>query len=197
MPRHRLRSLIVLIGLVASMLPAVVPTVAAASGAGAVQQASCTLGDATALSQVSPLPSQVMRSRGQDHPGLLEAYSRCQYRIFRDGETFTFCEDDYIVGSKVANFDYKASGVARADAIAVLELELDRVWVDGVERVLDRTSYRDLNTVSFGVIVYQVRSFVTRLSPGDHESTWVGTYPGVPVETATVHLHILPRASCV
>lgn len=200
MKRARLRSLLVLIGLVASTLPGVAHTVVAASETdppAAVRQAPCTMGDASALFQVSPLPSQIMRPRGQDHPGLLEAYSRCQYRFFRDGETFTFCEDDFIVGSKVPNFDYKASGLSRAEAIAELELDVDRVWLDGVERVLQRTSYRDLYSVNFGLIVYQVRGFVTQLPPGDHVSAWLGTYPGFPDDTAIVTLHILPRASCV
>ena len=73
----RLRSLALLIALVASLLPGVSPIVAASA---ATQPERCTIGDASALFQVSPLPNQVMRPRGQDHPGLLDAYSRCQYR---------------------------------------------------------------------------------------------------------------------
>jgi hypothetical protein len=199
MTRTRLRSLVVLIGLVASILPGVAPTVVAASAAdspGAIQPVTCSLGDVSALLEVSPLPSQVMRARGQDHPGLLDAYAQCQYRLFRDGETFTFCEDDYIFGSKVANYDYKASGLSREEAIAELDQNVDRAWLDGIERILEASSYKDLYSVTFGLTVYQVRGFIAKLSPGDHVSTWLGRYPGFPDDTATVTLHILPRASC-
>ncbi len=137
-----------------------------------------------------------MRPRGQDHPGLLDAYGRCQYRIFRDGETFTFCEDDFFLGGTVVFWDYKVAGISRAEAIAEMELASDRVWLDGVEQVLERTAYKNLKSVNLGLLVYQVRGFVTQLPPGDHVSVWVGSFPGTPDETATVHLDILPRAQC-
>jgi hypothetical protein len=189
----RLRSLALLIALVASLLPGVSPIVAVSA---ATQPEPCTIGDASALFQVSPLPNQVMRPRGQDHPGLLEAYGRCQYRLFRDGETFTFCEDDFFLGGTVAFWDYKASGISRADAIAEMELSTDRVWLDGVEQVLQRTAYKDLNSLNLGLVVYQVRGFIGQLPPGDHVSVWVGSYPGIPDDIATVNLHILPRELC-
>jgi hypothetical protein len=189
----RLRSLALLVALVASLLPGVSPIVAVSA---ATQPERCTIGDASALFQVSPLPNQVMRPRGQDHPGLLDAYSRCQYRVFRDGETFTFCEGDFFMGGTVAFFDYKAAGISRAAAIAELELATDRVWLDGVEQILQRTAYKDLMSVNLGLIVYQVRGFIIQLPPGDHISTWVGTFPGFPDDTATVTIHILPRELC-
>jgi hypothetical protein len=137
-----------------------------------------------------------MRSRGQDHPGLLEAYSNCQYRVFRDGATYTFCEDDFIVGGIVAYWDYKVDGISRAEAIGILETAVDRVWLDGVEQTLRVTAYKDLNSVNLGVIVYQVRAFVTQLQPRDYVSLWVATYPDGSSDTATVYLHILPRELC-
>ncbi len=195
----RLRSLVVLVALVGALLPGVAPIAAASTGAdlnAAAVQERCTRGDAEALFQVSPLPAQVMRPRGQDHPGLLEAYSNCQYRVFRDGATVTFCEDDFIVGGIVAYWDYKVDGISRAEAIGILETAVDRVWLDGVEQTLRVTAYKDLNSVNLGVIVYQVRAFVTQLQPGDYVSTWVATYPDGPDDTATVYLHILPRELC-
>lgn len=189
----RQRSLALLIALVASLLPGVSPVVGASA---ATQPERCTIGDASALFQVSPLPNQVMRPRGQDHPGLLDAYSRCQYRLFRDGETFTFCQDDFFLAGTVAFFDYKAAGVSRAEAIAEMELFNDRVWLDGVEQALSRTAYKDLNSVTLGLTVYQVRGFIAHLPPGDHVSVWVGSYPGTPDDIATVYLHILPRDLC-
>ena len=189
----RLRSLALLIALVASLLPGVSPIVAVSA---ATQPEGCTFGEASALFQVSPLPNQVMRPRGQDHPGLLDAYGRCQYRFFRDGETFTFCEDDFFLASTVVFWDYKTAGISRAEAIAEMELASDQVWLDGVERVLDRTAYKDLNSANLGLLVYQVRGFVAQLPPGDHVSVWVGSFPGAPDDVATVNLHILPRELC-
>lgn len=204
MQRLRLRSLIVFIALVGALLPGIVPVAAASTGVGldatdqsaAATQERCTEGDAQALFQVSPLPRQVMQPRGQDHPGLLEAYSNCQYRIFNDGAQYTFCETDFIVGGIVAFWDYKAAGISRAEGIAELESAVDRVWLDGVEQTLRVTAYKDLLSVNMGLIVYQVRAFVTQLAPGDHISRWVATYDDGSVDIATVNLHILPTSDC-
>src|SRR4051794_21596537 len=54
----------------------------------------CTIGDAQAMFQVSQIPAYVMRPRGLEQPKLLDSLSQCQYRLFRDGETFTFSEED-------------------------------------------------------------------------------------------------------
>lgn len=204
MRRVRLRSLIVFAALVGASLPGAAPIAAASTVAGlevtdpgaAALQKRCTKGDAEALFQVSPLPRQVMQSRGQDHPGLLEAYSNCQYRIFNDGASYTFCESDYIAGGIVAYWDYKAAGVTRTEAIADIESTVDRVWLDGVEQTLRVTAYKDLYSVNLGLIVYQVRAFVTQLGAGDYVSTWVATYSDGLIDTATVHLHILPSELC-
>jgi len=138
----------------------------------------------------------VMRPRGQDHPGLLEALPRCQYRLFWDGRTVTFCEDDVILGGIVWLWDYKAAGISRADAIADIELTTDRVWLDGEEQVLQQTAFKDVNSAVSGLNVYQHRAFITQFPPGDHVSVWVSTYPGLPDETATVTIRVLPRALC-
>jgi len=195
MRRLPLRSLIVFIALLGMLLPGAAPSAAADIAPAAVQE-RCTEGDAEALLQVSPLPRQVMQPRGQDHPGLLEAYSSCQYRVFNDGATYTFCESDFIVGGIVAYWDYKASGISRADAIAEMESAVDRVWLDGVEQTLRVTAYRDLYSVNLGLTVYQVRAFVTQLAPGAHVSEWVATYDDGSVDTATVHLDIVPSSLC-
>ncbi len=195
MRRLPLRSLIVFAALMGAMLPGAMPVAAIDRDPTALQE-RCTMGDAQALFEVSPLPAQVMRSRGQDHPGLLEAYANCQYRIFRDGATYEFCERDFIVGGIVAYWDYKVAGISRADGIAELESAIDRVWLDGVEQTLRVTAYKDLYSVNLGLIVYQVRAFVTQLAPGDHVSEWVATYADGSEDTATVNLHILPQALC-
>jgi hypothetical protein len=196
MDRTRLRSLVVLVALVVSSLPGVVPV--AASGANseaAAQHAACTVGDARAVLEAIAIVPGVMLPRGQNHPGLLEAVVRCQYRLWHDGETFTACEDDVIVGGIVYFWPYKADGISRAFAVADIELFNDRAWLNGQEQVLERTAYKNVET-SLGTAVWQQRAFITQLPPGDYASVWVSTYPGAPDETATVNVHILPRDQC-
>jgi hypothetical protein len=161
-----------------------------------IQHSPCTAGAAQSLFQELPLGSQVMRPRGQDHPGLLEATARCQYRLFRDGNTVTFCEDDFILGGIVWATAYKADGISRAAAIADIEATTDRAWLDGQEQVLKRTAYKDVNSAELGLAVFQHRAFITQLPPGDHVSLWTSTFPGFPDETATVTVRVLPRAQC-
>jgi hypothetical protein len=196
MNRVRLRSLVVLIALVATILPGAAP-IAASSGADSrpvSQHDRCTLGDAHALLEVHPIPA-IMVERGQDHRGLIDAYLNCQYRLFKGG-SHTFCEDDIIVGGALYLWDYKASGISRTDAIAELQRYTSRVWLDGVEQVLHLTAYKDFTSPSIGTTVYQHRAFMIQLPPGDHVSLWVESYLGVPVETVTVDLHILPSELC-
>jgi hypothetical protein len=169
---------------------------AAPGSQGTGGQGRCTVGDAQALFQVLAVPYSVMKLRGQDHPGLLAAFDECQYRLFFDGESFTFCEADVIVGGVVLFWDYKAVGISRAAAIADLEQSVDRVWLNGQEQVLQRTGYKNVNSPDFGLIVYQQRAFIAQLAPGDYVSVYLSTYPGFPDFTATVQLHVLPRALC-
>lgn len=142
-------------------------------------------------------------NRGLTTPPVNEAAARCQYRLFFDGEHFTFSEDDWILGGIVDFYDYVASGITRAEAIAALELDTDRAWLakvqpngslgPAVEQSLMRTAYTDWNHSIFGVCVWQHRAFIRRLPPGDYVSTWRRTTPGFEDDFATVYLHILPR----
>lgn len=178
-----------------AVLAPVNASTSAAASTGVTQQSTCTTGDVSALVQTLPVPYSMFRN-GQDHPGLLEAYFDCQYRVFVDGATFTFCEGQPFTGGVVEIWDYKAEGFSRQYAISDLELVGERVWIDGVEQTLQRTAYKDANHAVFGIIVYQSVYFTIQLPAGDHVSTWVETYPGYPDSTATITLHILPRASC-
>lgn len=156
-----------------------------------------------ALFQELPIPAGVMRPRGITKPAFVQNLSKCQYRVFLDGQTFTFHEDDYITGGVVLLSEYKALGMTRAQAIADLELEEDRVWLakkradgtfeDPVEQPLMRTAYKDVDNQVFGLSVFQHRAFIKRLAPGEYESTFVSTFPGFEPFMATVRLIILPR----
>ena len=126
---------------------------------------------------------------------------------YRDGEEFTFNEDDVFVGGILWFYDFKAAGVTRPAAIADIEMNVDRVWLAEVlpggelgplvEQPLMRTAYKDIQHLFFGQVVYQHRAFITQLPPGDYVSIWVNNYPGLPDATATVQLHILPTGHSV
>ena len=141
-----------------------------AGAARAAPEASCTTGDVEALLQTLPVPNQVMRPRGQDHPGLLEAFADCQYRLFRDGETFVFSADEPFLGGGVWVSDYVNLGITRQEAIADLKLHLNQVW--------------------FGQVVYRQCGFITQLQAGEYLNYWLSTHEGLPDETATVTLII-------
>jgi hypothetical protein len=153
-----------------------------------------------ALLQTLPVPNQVMRPRGQDHPGLLEAFADCQYRLFRDGETFVFSADEPFLGGVVWVSDYVNLGITRQEAIADLELHLNQIWLaevlpDGsvgepVEQTIECTGFKGLITQTFGQVVYRQCGFITQLPAGEYLSYWLSTHTGLPDETATVTLII-------
>jgi hypothetical protein len=156
-----------------------------------------------ALFQELPIATAVMRPRGITKPALLQNLAKCQYRVFLDDRTFTFHEDDFITGGVVTLLEYKALGITRQEAIAELELALDRVWLakkradgtfeDPVEQPLMRTAYKDVDSAVLGQSVFQHRAFIKQLAPGEYESRYVSTHPDFPPFTATVRLIILPR----
>jgi hypothetical protein len=124
---------------------------------------------------------------------------RCQYRFFFDGDTFTYCEDDVILGGINLFSNYRDLGWSRAEAIADLERIGTRAWVDGIEQQLMRTAYKDgENLFSGAMVVYQHRAFITQLPVGDHVSYYEESFDGIVVFTSTIQLHILPRtdAAC-
>ena len=93
--------------------------------------------------------------------------------------------------------------VARQFAIDDTELIHDRVWLARldaggnpgalVEQPLERTAYKDVLSVRFGLVVYQHRFFIAKLPPGQYVSYWLSTYPGVQDSTAIVYLNSTPR----
>ena len=140
----------------------------------------CTIGDANANFE-APLP----------HLG--GVYGPCQYRVFFDGATFTFCEDDVILGGVVNLIEYKNAGWTRDEGIDYLKSLGQRVWLNGIEQSLASTAMKDAVHPVFGQVVFQHFAFVTRLSPGHHVSYFEGTTNGVVDLTATIDLEVLPR----
>lgn len=184
MKRTRVRTLL-LLGVLAASLGIGVSVVSAAPSE-SVDEAGCTSGNA--------------RSMFESFFSFLEdAVPPCQFRLFWDGQTVTFCEDDVILGGVNYRWGYDELGelgMSREDAVADLELFEDRVWLDGVEQLIEETAIKDADTERFGRIVWLQHAFFAQLEPGDHTSLWVGSYDGVPDASATVTLHIVPRAGC-
>jgi hypothetical protein len=124
--------------------------------------------------------------------------SPCQYRLFIDGLTVTFCEGDYVLGGAVNLVEYVNAGLTRAQGIEELDRLGQRVWLDGVEQPLAATAVKDIIHPRFGHIVYQHFAFIAQLTPGHHVSYFEGSTDGVVDLTATVYLDVLPRtdAAC-
>lgn len=162
----------------------------------------CTMGDARAIFEALPIAVHVIRPRGIEGPKLLDSLGRCQYRLFRDGATFTFSEKDVFLGGVVELYDYENVGVTREEAIADLGSIQDRVWLAEVlpggatgvwvEQPLMRTAYKNIQSVVLGLTVLQHRAFITSLPPGEYLSHLESSYQGVPDLTATVRLIITP-----
>ena len=145
-------------------------------------QRPCTLGDAKANFE-APYPNH-----------LLDSFGICQYRLFFDGETFTFCQDDVILGGVTYSAEYKDLGWSREEAIAWLELTEAHVWLDGVEVPLMRTVYKNgLHPRTGQMVVFQHRAFMTQLPVGQHTSYYEDFHPDFGLFTATVNLLVLPR----
>lgn len=157
----------------------------ASSAASAVPDGGppCTLGEAKANFE-APFEHFVQDA--------LAVRFRCQYRVFFDGRTFTYCEGDVILGGTNNFVDYEALGWSREEGIAELERTGIRVWIDGIEQQLMQTAYKDGQHPVFGRVVYQQHGLITQLPVGDHVSYYEETFDGTRVESATVQLRILP-----
>lgn len=145
-----------------------------------------------------------------NHSRLTDAFTRCQYRLFFNGQTFTFRQGDVFLGGINLFWDYetmKTLGITRAAAIADLEATKTRAWLarvqpDGhlghlVEQPLKRTPYTNGMHPDLGPVVQQHRAFITSLPAGEYvsvfEMTWEASF-GYPAgeERDTVRLVITP-----
>jgi hypothetical protein len=158
------------------------------------ETAQCSHGDAAALFE------QFITLRfNQPGEGLSPA---CQYRLFFDGQEFTFNEDDWFLGGVTATYDYRLAGVTRDEAIADLEKHENRLWLSeicpngvigpAVEQTLTETRYKDAMHPVLGHVVYRQDGLILHLPRGDYLSTFEGSYDGEVVAHSEVVLHILP-----
>ena len=165
----------------------------------------CTYGGAQALLHSFPVgATQSLRS---DRPHLGQLLDRCQFRGYEDGETFTFREDDYILGGIVWFYGYEEFDEfgfeSRAEAIEDLRLVTQRVEMatvtDGIAGPFEpvpliETKYRDaqLAVNDWGHIVFNHRAFITQLPAGEYLVRWTESYPGQPDFVSTVRLLVTP-----
>ena len=119
--------------------------------------------------------------------------NECQYRLWADGETMTFCEGDFILGGAIYYWEYQVLHMPRKEAIADIKLNEDHVWIDGVEMPLMDTGIKDGQGPYLGVkVVYQQRALIAHLSVGTHTSYHENFHPDYGLTTSTVHLMVLP-----
>ena len=121
--------------------------------------------------------------------------NECQYRLYADGETMTFCEGDFVLGGVIYFWEYPVLDISREEAIADIELNEDRVSIDGIWMPLMDTGIKDGQNPFFGKVVYKQRAFIAQLSVGEHTSYWENFHPDYGLSTSTVDLVVLPRAN--
>ncbi len=146
---------------------------------------------------------------GPDKARPAEAFTRCQYRLFFDGETVTFRAGDVFLGG--VNLFYgidelKEMGATRQMGIASLDAIEARVWIsrvvagypgDAVELPVMRTPFKNGMLPDGTLVVQQSRGFTASLPPGDYLSIAVFNVPAFlsfPAEyfVSTMHLVITP-----
>jgi hypothetical protein len=197
--------------------PLMVPSASAATTSGLFESATpaaapgerCTYADAQSLFN-NFSSAFALRARGPSPSSPVDAVTNCQYRLFFDGATFTFAQQDVFLGGINLSWDVETAGllgITREEAIADLEATETRVWLarvesDGtvgalVEQPLLRTPYKDGVHPALGRVVQQHRAYITSLPAGEHlsifEMTWQ-EFHGLPAGEfqATVHLVITP-----
>lgn len=199
MPAITKRSALGLTGRLSVLIAALTFIVLPAANAAASDQ-PCSYGDARALLNQAPVAFRL--DDGSDHqPGLGGLVGRCQFRLYQDGETVTFSDEDYILGGILIFRTYEEleeMGWTRAEAIADMKLTTDYVEIASVvggevgtfeDVPLIVTHYRDASS-PIGHLVYNHRAFITRLPAGEHLVRWTHSYQGVPVVTSTVRVVI-------
>jgi hypothetical protein len=141
----------------------------------AERERSCSYGEAAALFEALP-PLFTFKPR-EDPDG----YPDCQFRLFLDGETVTFTEDDWFLAGAVYFLPYQWFGLTRDEAIEVLDTIESRLWIaevddgvagDLVEQTLMHTGYRGFHSPFFGLVVYRQVGLITRLPVGEYQSVF-------------------------
>lgn len=169
----------------------------------------CTYSGAQALLFEGPVAAT--QSDRSDRPHLGELWRECQFRLYRDGETVTFRQGDYILGAIAVWWSYQQMdefGLSRAEAIDDLELVTDQIEIavvtDGIAGPFEPvpvivTSYRDaqlevaaVEDAAEGHIVFNQRGFISQLPAGEYLVRWTQAYPGFPDFVSTVRLLVTP-----
>jgi hypothetical protein len=160
----------------------------------------CSYGDAQALLNQGPVAFR-LADGSANQPGLGGLVGRCQFRLYEDGATVTFSDEDYFLGGIILFWTYEELeefGWTRAEAIADLKLVTDRVEIASVEGgeigafedvPLIATRFRD----AFGPpghVVYTHHAFITQLPAGEYLVRYTQSYPGFPDLTSTVRVVI-------
>jgi hypothetical protein len=179
-----------------------------ASVGGLSSERMCTYADAQ-ITFNSWSAALTLRRRGIDASRPVDAISRCQYRLFWDGETVTFPAGDVFVGGVNLFFtidELGLFGATRQMGIAGLDAIEVRVWLvpilggtpgDPIEQVVLRTPSKNGTLLDGTAIVQQHRGIITSLPPGQYLSVTEFKFPqffSYPAEefVSTVNLVITP-----
>ena len=179
------------------------------AGESLVPSDACTRGDAELL--LNNFLGGLKLSRREASPSNpADAFTECQFRLYRDGAPVVFKEGDVFLGGMNLLWDFATAeqlGVTREEMLADMEATETRVWLarilpDGtpgplVEQPLRRTPYKDGMHPTLGRVVQQHRAFITSLPAGEYVSVFEASWQefhGLPAGElhSTVHIVIVP-----
>lgn len=179
------------------------------AGGSIVPSNRCTRGDAELL--LNNFLGGLKLSRRDGSPSNpADAFTECQFRLYRDGPPVVFREGDVFLGGMNLLWDFATAellGVNRQEILADMEATETRVWLarilpDGtpgplVEQPLLRTPYKDGMHPTLGLVVQQHRAYITSLLAGEYVSVFEARWQefhGLPAGElhSTVHIVIVP-----
>jgi hypothetical protein len=162
-----------------SSLLIVIATVALTSGIAADPPVDhCTLGEVTSAFEAWA-PGFMLNDRlGLDHAGLAEGVGLCQYRLFYDGATACFCEDDIFLGGVTwyTSVD-PPNGLSPSEASEWFNQLEVQVELDGSPIDVVGTAVKGAVVPSYGQLFWQQHGVFFQLPPGDYLSTYRDCHP--------------------
>jgi len=165
----------------------------------------CSLGDAHSLLQAIEVFNLVMVGRDLQQPrrvltfgGEVDHPGQCQYRLFEDGATYTFSENDFFLGGAAIAVPYELWEIPPEEVEDQWEEITSRVWLaklpagERIEQPLIFTAWRRITSPEWGKVMYSQRGFIGHLSSGEYLSVLEEHWPGYPPDIYEVHLVITP-----
>lgn len=166
----------------------------AASGvAAAAPPDDCTRGSAQQVIQAGIVAANQVR-QGRTNTGIVDSRLHCAYRLYDDGATYTFSEDDVFAGATAFTWwEWEADGMTRQQVNDILTgteytVLLAEVLPDGsvgefTEQPLVRPPVKYHVMEGQGMTAYQTAGVILDLEVGTYISRFHAVFPDFPEES--------------